>query len=67
MKILVTGGLGFIGSNFILRVLEKNEDISIINVDAEFLGSNHKNLSKIENLQNYRLVKGNITHPNLMR
>ena len=67
MKILVTGGLGFIGSNFILRVLEKNEDISIINVDAGFLGSNHKNLSKIENLQNYRFVKGNITNPNLMR
>ena len=42
MKLLVTGGLGFIGSNFILKILNGHEDFSIINVDAEFFGSNKK-------------------------
>ena len=45
MKILVTGGLGFIGSNFILKLLGENKDLKIINVDAELSGSNKKNLS----------------------
>ena len=45
MKLLVTGGLGFIGSNFILHVLKNYDDIEIINVDAELLGSNHLVLS----------------------
>ena len=42
MKLLVTGGLGFIGSNFILKILSEYKDFSIINVDAEFFGSNKK-------------------------
>ena len=62
MNILVTGGLGFIGSNFILKVLEDHEDFSIINVDAEFFGSNHKNLIKLKNAPNYEYVKCNITN-----
>ncbi|SVC98499.1 uncharacterized protein METZ01_LOCUS351353, partial [marine metagenome] len=40
MKILVTGGLGFIGSNFILKLLQKENDFEIINVDAKLFGSN---------------------------
>jgi len=40
MRLLVTGGLGFIGSNFILNTIKKNDKISITNVDAELLGSN---------------------------
>ena len=35
MKLLVTGGLGFIGSNFILSILDKQNDIEITKVDAE--------------------------------
>ena len=66
MKILVTGGLGFIGSNFIQKLLIENKDYEIINVDAELFGSNFKNLSEIENLPNYEYVKGNITNKNLM-
>ena len=62
MNILVTGGLGFIGSNFILKVLKDHEDFSIINVDAEFFGSNHKNLIELKNAPNYEYVKCNITN-----
>ena len=35
MRLLVTGGLGFIGSNFILKLLSENDDLKILNVDAE--------------------------------
>ena len=47
MKLLITGGLGFIGSNFISRVLENHEDWFVVNVDAELYGSNHQNLKII--------------------
>ena len=66
MKILVTGGLGFIGSNFILKLLAENKDLKIINVDAELSGSNKKNLSEIRNESRYEFVKGNITNKRLM-
>ena len=65
MKLLVTGGLGFIGSNFIKHIVE-NKEIEIINVDAEFFGSSRSNLSEIKNLDNYEFVKGNITNRKLM-
>tara|TARA_B100000953_G_scaffold261720_1_gene227645 strand:+ start:122 stop:1102 length:981 start_codon:yes stop_codon:yes gene_type:complete len=66
MKLLVSGGLGFIGSNFIVKLLENTKDINVVNIDAEFQGSNHENLSKIKNNKNYSFVKGNITNKNLM-
>ncbi len=66
MKLLVTGGLGFIGSNFIKKLLNENSDYEITNVDAEFLGSNKKNLEGIENNKKYQYVKGNITNKKLM-
>jgi dTDP-glucose 4,6-dehydratase len=66
MKLLVTGGLGFIGSNFILYVL-KNTNFEILNVDAEFYGSNHYNLIEIENSEKYSFVKGDITDKKLMK
>jgi len=67
----VTGGLGFIGSNFIQNVL-RNTKWEVVNVDAEFYGSSHHNLENIPNLQsipnleNYTFVKGNITNKKLM-
>jgi dTDP-glucose 4,6-dehydratase len=67
MKLLVTGGYGFIGSNFILKLLEENTEFKIKNVDAELNGSNPKNLSKIKDHQNYEFVKGNITDHKLMK
>ncbi len=66
MKLLVTGGLGFIGSNFILKFLNENPDSKILNVDAELDGSNKKNLESLENSPNYEYVKGNITNRKLM-
>ena len=65
MKLLVTGGLGFIGSNFILDTL-RNTNYEILNVDAEFYGSNHYNLIQIENSSKYSFVKGDITDKKLM-
>ena len=50
MKILVTGGLGFIGSNFILQILDKLPEHNIINLDAEIHGSNLQSLSTIEKI-----------------
>ena len=48
MKLLVTGGLGFIGSNFILNIISKAHGISIINLDDQLFGSNELNLKTIE-------------------
>ena len=66
MKLLVTGGLGFIGSNFILQVLKNNSNIEITNLDASLYGSNKMNLSEIENNDKYKFVSGNITDKALM-
>tara|TARA_B100000953_G_scaffold246906_1_gene209067 strand:+ start:145 stop:1143 length:999 start_codon:yes stop_codon:yes gene_type:complete len=66
MKLLVTGGLGFIGSNFIIKLLKENENFEIINVDAEFTGSNTDNVTEVQNLKNYQFVQGNITNKILM-
>ena len=66
MKLLVTGGLGFIGSNFISKVFENQKDWSVINVDAELYGSNHQSLKKFKNNSKYSFVKGNITDQKLM-
>ena len=66
MKLLVTGGLGFIGSNFILKLLNNDENVKITNVDAELTGSHHGNLKLIQNHKNYNFVKANITNRRLM-
>ena len=66
MKLLVTGGLGFIGSNFITKILEEKSDFEVINVDAQLHGADKRNLSGIENNENYEFVIGNITNKRLM-
>jgi dTDP-glucose 4,6-dehydratase len=66
MRLLVTGGLGFIGSNFILKLLEKDKEIEITNVDAELYGSDHGNLAHIANSDRYNFVKANISNKKLM-
>jgi len=66
MRLLVTGGYGFIGSNFILKLLKENNDFQIINIDAELTGSNPKHLAEVQNHKNYEFVKGNITNKKFM-
>ena len=66
MKLLVTGGLGFIGSNFITKILEEKSGFEIVNVDAQLHGADKRNLSIIENNENYEFVNGNITNKRLM-
>ncbi|MEI8216431.1 MAG: dTDP-glucose 4,6-dehydratase [Eubacteriales bacterium] len=61
MKIyLVTGGAGFIGSNFILYMLGKYNDIKIINVDVLTYAGNLENLKTIENHANYSFIQSDI-------
>jgi len=60
MKILVTGGAGFIGSNFIRYWLEKNSGDSIVNLDLLTYAGNLKNLQDVESNPNYKFVKGDI-------
>lgn len=60
MKILVTGGAGFIGSNFI-HYLIKNYDDEIINLDKLTYAGNLANLKKIKDRSNYEFVRGDIT------
>ena len=67
MELLITGGLGFIGSNFILKALESNENLKIVNVDDELYGSNHKNLDSVNNSDRYKFVKGNINDSDLIK
>lgn len=61
-KVLVTGGAGFIGSNFIKLMLSRHEDIHIINFDALTYAANLDNLKDIEGDDRYRFVKGDITN-----
>ena len=67
MRLLVTGGLGFIGSNFILKNLKEHPDWEITNIDAMLYGSNLESLKNIENNKNYKFVKGNISDKDLMK
>lgn len=59
--ILVTGGAGFIGSNFVRLMLEKYSDYRVINLDALTYAGNLESLEGIEEGRNYRFVKGSIT------
>ena len=60
MKILVTGGAGFIGSNFIRYFLKRYPDDSVVNVDALTYAGNLENLREWQENIRYRFVKGDI-------
>ena len=58
--ILVTGGAGFIGSNFVPYFAEKYKDYDIINLDKLTYAGNLENLKECENMPNYRFIQGDI-------
>ncbi|GAB5465074.1 MAG: dTDP-glucose 4,6-dehydratase [Candidatus Kapaibacteriales bacterium] len=63
LKILVTGGAGFIGSCFIRRILS-NTECSVLNIDSLTYAGNIKNLSSVESLPNYSFMKVDIADKN---
>ena len=65
-KILVTGGAGFIGSNFINYMLSTQKDVSIVNLDKLTYAGNLKNLKSVENHPNYFFIKGDIVNDELV-
>lgn len=66
MNILVTGGAGFIGSNFIHYMLEKHPDDNLINLDLLTYAGNIHNLDDVQDNPHYHFVKGNIVNRELV-
>lgn len=65
-KYLVTGGAGFIGSNYINYLLDKEKDALVINLDKLTYAGNLKNLATVEKLNNYQFVHGDIADEHLL-
>ncbi|MCJ7508175.1 MAG: GDP-mannose 4,6-dehydratase, partial [candidate division Zixibacteria bacterium] len=65
MKLLVTGGAGFIGSNFIRYILKEHPNYQVINLDKLTYAGNLDNLSDIEKNENHTFVKGDVADKKL--
>ncbi|GIK22421.1 MAG: dTDP-glucose 4,6-dehydratase [Ignavibacterium sp.] len=65
-NILVTGGAGFIGSNFINYILNKRDDYFIVNLDKLTYAGNLENLKEVESKKNYTFIKGDIVNAELI-
>lgn len=61
MKILVTGGAGFIGGNFVHYMISKYPDYKIVNLDALTYAGNLETLKDVQDKKNYKFVKGDIS------
>ncbi|MBI4062476.1 dTDP-glucose 4,6-dehydratase [Candidatus Gottesmanbacteria bacterium] len=66
MKLLVTGGAGFIGSNFILYWMRNHPDDSVVNLDKLTYAGNLKNLASVEKNPNYKFIHGDICDANVV-
>ncbi|MBU4199407.1 MAG: dTDP-glucose 4,6-dehydratase [Verrucomicrobia bacterium] len=64
MKLLVTGGAGFIGSNYIHYILAEDPEAQVVNFDALTYAGNLENLAGIDKDPRYTFIKGDITKPN---
>ena len=67
MQILVTGGCGFIGSNFIKHMVKKYKDYQITNYDKLTYAGNRDNVSECEYYDNYHFIKGDICDYNKLK
>lgn len=67
MKLLVTGGAGFIGSNFILYWFKKYPNDQIVNLDKLTYAGNLENLKSVQDSPNYKFIKGDICDPNVVQ
>jgi dTDP-glucose 4,6-dehydratase len=65
-KILVTGGAGFIGSNFINYILKSRDDYFVVNLDKLTYAGNLENLKNCESNKNYVFIKGDIVNSELV-
>ena len=66
ISILITGGAGFIGSNFIPYFLEKYPEYKVINLDLLTYAGNLENLQEIKYHSRYKFIKGNICNRELV-
>ncbi|MEM1096659.1 MAG: dTDP-glucose 4,6-dehydratase [Bacteroidota bacterium] len=65
-SVLVTGGAGFIGSNYLLQVVPAHTEVTFVNLDALSYAGNLMNLAAIEQAQNYAFVKGEVQDVELL-
>jgi dTDP-glucose 4,6-dehydratase len=66
LNVLVTGGAGFIGSNFIEYLLEAKDDVRVINLDKLTYAGNLENLKNVEKNLRYEFVRGDICDSSLV-
>jgi dTDP-glucose 4,6-dehydratase len=65
--VLVTGGCGFIGSNFVHYLLEKDSEVVVVNLDRLTYAGNPENLADVAGNPRYRFVRGDITDADVVR
>ena len=66
-RVLVTGGAGFIGSNFLLRMVPRYREVQFVNLDKLTYAGNLMNLTAIEHAHNYHFVQGDVADAALMQ
>ena len=66
MKILITGGAGFIGSHLVRLFVKKYPNYTIVNLDNLTYAGNLENLKSVEDNENYSFVKGSICDKQLV-
>ena len=66
MKFLITGGAGFIGSNYLHYVVNKYPEDKFICLDALTYAGNYNNIKELENKDNFKFIKGDIRDKELV-